>query len=190
MRSQSVVYKKDVRSEECAQEPRFKRFSRSLTLRQNFRFVLFRRSFFKYNNSLRITDQYPYQPFLLDGSILATIGAGLIYTFNLTSSMAPIVGYQILYGIGTDLSVQVPIVVAGGLSSTKDQSVPTATVLWYILTANPLTYSQPSDRLHGFEHEQLLKNIPKYMKCINREDVIAVGSRGLEDGMSVPALLS
>ncbi|KAF4760421.1 hypothetical protein HAV15_007529 [Penicillium sp. str.  len=43
--------------------------------------------------------------------------------------MAPIVGYQILYGIGTDLSVQVPIVVAGGLSSTKDQSVPTATVL-------------------------------------------------------------
>lgn len=46
--------------------------------------------------------------------------------------MAPIVGYQILYGIGTDLSVQVPIVVAGGLSSTKDQSVPTATVLWYV----------------------------------------------------------
>ncbi|OQD86888.1 hypothetical protein PENSOL_c083G11224 [Penicillium solitum] len=129
MRSQSVVYKKNVRSEGRAQESRFKRFSRSLALGQNFGFVLLRKSFFKYNNSLRITDQYPYRPFLLDGSILATIGAGLIYTFNLTSSMAPIVGYQILYGIGTDLSVQVPIVVAEALSSTKDQPVPTATAL-------------------------------------------------------------
>lgn len=36
----------------------------------------------------------------------------------------------------------------------------------------------------------VLKNIPNCMKGINPEDVIAVGSSGLEDGFSGPALLS
>lgn len=79
----------------------------------------------------------------------------LVYTFNINSGLGPIIAYQILYGIGTEISVQIPIVVAGALSSTEDRLVPTATVLvraniFRILTANSLTYSQPSDRLHGF----------------------------------------
>lgn len=63
--------------------------------------------------------------------------------------MAPIVGYQILYRIGTGLSVQVPIVVAKALSSTKDQPVPTATVLCTSKYTTD-TNRQPTDLFTAF----------------------------------------
>jgi hypothetical protein len=85
-----------------------------------------------------------YQPFLLAGSVLATIGAGLIYTFSLTSGLGPIIGYQILYGTGTGLAVQIPVVVAGALSSAEDQPITIATVLC-TFNSIPDTICQPTD---------------------------------------------
>lgn len=140
---------------------------------------------------------------MLAGSILATIGAGLIYTFDLTSGLGPIIGYQILYGTGTGLSVQIPVVVAGALSSTDDQAITMATVL---CTAKCIqdTNCQPADPFIVFQfisaaygvgstdsimNNLLLKNIPKYMKSINPEEVIAAGSSGLEEVFSGSALL-
>ncbi|CAI7625259.1 unnamed protein product [Penicillium viridicatum] len=126
-----------------------------------------------------------YQPFLLAGSILATIGAGLIYTFDLTSGLGPIIGYQILYGTGTGLSVQIPIVVAGALSSTDDQAITMATVLFFQFISAAYGVGSTDSIMNNL----LLKTIPKYMKGINPEEVIAAGSSGLEEVFSGSALL-
>ncbi|KAJ5931925.1 Major facilitator superfamily domain general substrate transporter [Penicillium verrucosum] len=126
-----------------------------------------------------------YQPFLLAGSILATIGAGLIYTFDLTSGLGPIIGYQILYGTGTGLSVQIPVVVAGALSSIDDQAITMATVLFFQFISAAYGVGSTDSIMNNL----LLKNIPKYMKGINPEEVIAAGSSGLEEVFSGSALL-
>ena len=51
-----------------------------------------------------------YVPFLLGGSALATIGAGLLYTLDIGSPSSHWIGYQALTGIGIGLSIQVPII--------------------------------------------------------------------------------
>ncbi|KAJ5406879.1 Major facilitator superfamily domain general substrate transporter [Penicillium sp. CMV-2018d] len=136
-------------------------------------------------SSAIVTKAGYYQPFLIAGSILATIGAGLIYTFDLTSGLGPIIGYQILYGTGTGLSVRIPIIVAGALSSTDDQAITMATVLFFQFISAAYGVGSTDSIMNNL----LLKSIPKYMKGINPEEVIAAGSSGLEEVFSGSALL-
>lgn len=70
-----------------------------------------------------------YQAFLLIGSLFVTVGSGLIYTFGLNTGLGPVIGYQILYGIGTGLSVQIPVILAGATSTVSDSAVTLSTVL-------------------------------------------------------------
>ncbi|KAJ5838544.1 Major facilitator superfamily domain general substrate transporter, partial [Penicillium rubens] len=120
-------------------------------------------------------------PFLLAGSILATIGAGFVYTFDLASGLGPIIGYQILYGTGTGLSVQIPIVVVGALSSTDDQAITMATVLWIL----PIHIGRLRCRFHRFDLEQPTSE--KISPNIRR--IISAGSSGLEEVFSGSGLL-
>lgn len=70
-----------------------------------------------------------YQVFLLVGAVLVTIGSGLIYTFGFDTALGQVIGYQILYGVGTGLSVQIPVIVAGATSTASDSAVTLSTVL-------------------------------------------------------------
>lgn len=69
-----------------------------------------------------------FQPFLLASGAIATIGCGLIFTFGLNESLGPIIGYQILYGVGTGLGVQLPNLVATVTSAAEDVSTAVSTV--------------------------------------------------------------
>ncbi|KAJ4239507.1 hypothetical protein NW757_012722 [Fusarium falciforme] len=51
-------------------------------------------------------------PVMIFGSTLAVIGAGLLYTLDVDSSMGEWIGYQILGGIGWGVALQVPIIVS------------------------------------------------------------------------------
>ncbi|KAJ5538318.1 Major facilitator superfamily domain general substrate transporter [Penicillium frequentans] len=126
-----------------------------------------------------------YQPFLLAGSILATIGAGLIYTFNLTSGLGSIIGYQIIYGTGTGLSVQIPVVVAGALSSTEDQPITMATVLFFQFISAAYGVGSTDSIMNNL----LVQSIPRYMEGVGPEEVINAGSSGLQDVFSGSELL-
>ena len=69
-----------------------------------------------------------FQPFLLAAGALAAIGVGLIYTFDIDVGLGPIIGYQILYGVGCGLGVQTPNLVATVTSSAEDVSIAVSTV--------------------------------------------------------------
>lgn len=69
-----------------------------------------------------------FQPFILASGIFATVGVGLIYTFDLNVGIGPIIGYQILYGIGCGLGVQTPNLVATVTSPAEDVSIAVSTV--------------------------------------------------------------
>lgn len=70
-----------------------------------------------------------YVPFLLAGSVLATIGSGLIYTLDIGSPSAHWIGYQALAGIGVGLSIQVPIIANQAFVKMTEISSVTAVTL-------------------------------------------------------------
>ncbi|KAL4870741.1 hypothetical protein BDV12DRAFT_195213 [Aspergillus spectabilis] len=117
-----------------------------------------------------------YQPFLLVGSILATIGGGLIYSMDLSTSLARMIGYQILYGAGTGISVQIPIIVAGAMSSTEEQPIAMATVLFFQFISAAYGVGATDSILNNL----LLRTIPTSMPGIDPTSVLNAGSSGLQ----------
>jgi MFS transporter, DHA2 family, glioxin efflux transporter len=71
-----------------------------------------------------------FVPFMIIGSVLSTIGAGLLYTLNTTSSSGHWIGYQILTGWGIGLALQVPIIAAQATVGPADLSSVTAMILF------------------------------------------------------------
>lgn len=71
-----------------------------------------------------------FVPFLIVGSVLSTIGAGLLYTLSTTSSSGHWIGYQIITGIGIGLALQVPIIAAQASVAPADLSSVTAMILF------------------------------------------------------------
>lgn len=70
-----------------------------------------------------------FAPWMVSGSCLATIGSGLIYTFDAQSTSGTWIGYQILAGLGFGLAFQTPIMAAQALAAQED--VPTTTAILY-----------------------------------------------------------
>ena len=70
-----------------------------------------------------------YVPFLVAGSILTSIGAGLLYTLNATMDSAKYIGYQALFGIGVGIALNVPTIANQAMSDTEDVPLVTATIL-------------------------------------------------------------
>jgi MFS transporter, DHA2 family, glioxin efflux transporter len=70
-----------------------------------------------------------YQPFLWVGAFLATVGSGMIYTLQISSPAAHYIGYQVIAGIGIGAALQVPLIVAQGISSRADMAVAVSSIL-------------------------------------------------------------
>lgn len=71
-----------------------------------------------------------FVPLMILGSILVTIGSGLIYTLGLHSSSGKWIGYQIIAGFGVGLSLQIPVITAQATVDPADLSSATAMVLF------------------------------------------------------------
>lgn len=67
-------------------------------------------------------------PFMLGGAVLAAISAGLMYTFDIGTSMGKWIGYQIFYGAAVGMAFQMGINIAQANAKPQDVSSVTATV--------------------------------------------------------------
>ncbi|KAL8795402.1 MAG: hypothetical protein Q9195_002143 [Heterodermia aff. obscurata] len=68
-----------------------------------------------------------YTPFMFASTVLTSVGAGLLTTFELDSSSSKWIGYQVLCGFGIGLGLQLPLV---AIQTVLDMSeIPTATAL-------------------------------------------------------------
>lgn len=82
-------------------------------------------------SGILITKLGYFAPLVILGSVLTTVGSGMIYTFNTTSSSGVWIGYQALAGLGIGLCFQVPIMAGQALSPPKDISATTAIILFF-----------------------------------------------------------
>jgi len=115
-----------------------------------------------------------YQPFILIGSALATIGGGLIYTFDIGTGAPKFIGYQVI-AVGLGLAIQVPLVVAQAPSSRADVSIAMATVMFFQFVGSAIGVAAGQSVLDVL----LLKSLPKYAPTVEPKNVLAVGAYGL-----------
>lgn len=71
---------------------------------------------------------YP-APFLIGAAGVATVGCGLIYTFNIGTGMDKWIGYQVLAGIGNGFGVQVSMIMAQANTNANDMAASTAILM-------------------------------------------------------------
>ncbi|KAG9233832.1 putative HC-toxin efflux carrier [Amylocarpus encephaloides] len=71
-----------------------------------------------------------FVPWMIGGGVLATIGAGLIFTLDIGSTSGHWIGYQALTGLGLGAAFQVPIIAGQGIATPADLSSITAMILF------------------------------------------------------------
>ncbi|KAM7206520.1 putative MFS aflatoxin efflux pump [Naviculisporaceae sp. PSN 640] len=71
-----------------------------------------------------------YTPFMILGSMLLSIGAGLLTTLNVSSGSPEWIGYQVAYGLGLGLMMQGPNIAAQTVLNKVDVPVGTSLMLF------------------------------------------------------------
>lgn len=74
-----------------------------------------------------ITKSGLYTPFLYVGAGLLTLGSGLITTWNTTTGSPKWIGYQVIFGAGAGIGVQLPVVIIQLL--LQSHLIPTGTAI-------------------------------------------------------------
>lgn len=129
-----------------------------------------------------------FQPFLILGAILATIGAGLIYTLDIGSSAGEYIGYQILFGAGLGIAIQVPVIAAQALSELADIPLVTASILFFQLASGAYAVSAAQSIFNNI----LIVKLPTLAPGVSASDIILAGSTGIPEAFSkeqVPGIL-
>lgn len=71
-----------------------------------------------------------YTPFVLLSSVLVAIGTGLLTTWKVSTGHAQWIGYQAIFGLGSGLGMNQPLMAAQTVLKLDDVSVGTASVIF------------------------------------------------------------
>lgn len=127
-------------------------------------------------------------PVLVVGSIMAAVGAGLIYTFKIDTPSKQWIGYQVLLGIGIGMVFQVPATVAQSVVKPDDLAPVSAMVLFFQTIGGSIWVSAAQA---GFANK-LLKSLPVAAPGVNPGLVLATGATELREVFTpqqVPGIL-
>lgn len=118
-----------------------------------------------------------YLPLIVVGSVLATIGSGLIYTLDVGSSSSHWIGYQALSGIGSGLGIQIGVIVCQAIVPAVEVSSVTAIILFWQTLAGAIFVSVAQSLFTN----KLVQSLPREVPGINPQLVIATGATELRD---------
>lgn len=68
-------------------------------------------------------------PFMTAASCFTAIGAGLMTTFKVDSSVGKWIGYQIVYGVGMGLTAQTPLMVVQNVLALEDIAIGSSLIM-------------------------------------------------------------
>ena len=130
---------------------------------------------FTIGSGMFVTVTGHYAGMMVVGSVLNTIGAGLIYTLNIGSKSGAWIGYQVLAGIGAGLTIQVPIIVAQGTSSPEDVSSVSSIILFF-QTVTGAVFISVAQVLFA---NKLLQEVKAHVKGVDPGLVVVTGATEL-----------
>ncbi|KAI1329159.1 major facilitator superfamily domain-containing protein [Xylariaceae sp. FL0255] len=125
-----------------------------------------------------------YNPFMIFGTVLASIGGGLLTLFHPNISEGKWIGFQIIFGFGIGIGLQQPLIAVQTVLDIKDVPTGTAVVVFAQTIGGALFVSVGNNLFDNKLVQELTKNVPS----LNPQEVIAAGATGLQKTIA-PALL-
>lgn len=119
-------------------------------------------------------------PVAVFGSALATVAAGLIYTFDIGTPSGKWIGYQILGGIGWGLAFQVPIITGQASAPPEDLAEVTAIILFFQTVGGAFLVSASQSAFVNV----LIKTIPYSAPGVDPLRLIATGATELRNAFT------
>ena len=116
-----------------------------------------------------------YVPVMAVGSVLASVGTGLIYTLEIDSGSSKWIGYQALMGIGIGLIFQIPVIVAQANVRPSDLSSASAMILFFQTIGGAIWISAAQA---GFVNKMLAR-LPITAPGVNPGLVVSTGATEL-----------
>ena len=128
-------------------------------------------------------------PWMVLGTAVSTVGAGLIYTLNLHTATRNWIGFQLLVGIGTGFVSQIPMMANSAAVDMSDMSSISAITLFFQIMGGSLLVSAGQAIFANTLIRQLVTQAPD----VNATTVIATGATSLRTAFSaaqVPGIMS
>ncbi|KAH7372287.1 major facilitator superfamily domain-containing protein [Pyrenochaeta sp. MPI-SDFR-AT-0127] len=125
-----------------------------------------------------------YNPWLLAGTALMSIGCGLFTTFEVTTSSSMWIGYQVIFGLGTGMFITSPLIAVQSVLSAADTPIGIATVTFFQMFGGSL-FAALSQTIFN---EQLLKELMKNAPSVNIQALLAAGTIGIHKVASLEQL--
>ncbi|KAK4208432.1 major facilitator superfamily domain-containing protein [Rhypophila decipiens] len=131
-----------------------------------------------------------YLPWSVASAIITSIATGLMSTFDVATSVGNWIGYQILFGAGCGMGIQMPILAVQHSLSPQKIPIAIATLIFAqnMLTAIWLTIA------NTIFNNSLRTLIPEYAPSIDPQTVVDAGATGIRsvvpDGPVLEQLLS
>ncbi|KAH8593546.1 putative MFS transporter [Bisporella sp. PMI_857] len=118
-----------------------------------------------------------YIPFAILGAIVSLIASGVTSLFSPTTPTSQWIGYQVILGIGSGLSIQIPIIAVQNNSSRQVVPITSALLVFCQNLGGTifLTFSQLA-----FTTE-LRRGLHKYANGVDADIVIAAGARAVRN---------
>lgn len=125
---------------------------------------------------------------MIIGSVIATIGSGLIYMFDINTGPGKWIGYQIVAGVGTGLAGQISIIVNQASVEPSDLATVSAVTLFLQTIGGAFWVSAGESAFIN----RLVQKLPDTAPHVNPQLVAAVGATDLRKVFSpedIPGIL-
>lgn len=140
------------------------------------------------SSGIAITATGIYTPIMVGSAALATIAAGLIYTFNVGTGSDKWIGYQVLAGLAWGAGFQVPMIAVQGRSSEADLAPATAILLFFQTVGGAFLVAGAQA---GFL-QTMIKNTLRNAPNVSLEQLVLTGAtdiRRVFDAETVPIII-
>ncbi|KAL9117491.1 MAG: hypothetical protein Q9187_005973 [Circinaria calcarea] len=118
-----------------------------------------------------------YTPFVYGSVVLMSIGAGLLTTLTPESGPGKWIGYQVLFGFGTGLGFQQPVIAAQTVLKHEDIPIGTAALLFIQLLGGALFVSVGSNIFNN----KLVSNLAAALPDVRPDKIVSAGATGLKN---------
>jgi MFS family permease len=116
-----------------------------------------------------------YTPFLIFGICLSAIGAGLLTTLGVNTTVGQWVGFQILYGFGLGCSSQAPNVAAQTVLPREEVSIGVSLVFFALTLSGAIFVSVGQNVLEG----RLVQRLTAIAPSLTPQQIENAGATGL-----------